>query len=267
MLLLVSTSDKIQVVTGQAITTDVHASYMDYDASAGTTPGRKNTAITGATTTDVVASPASGISRNVRTLTVRNKHVSSSVDVTVQHTDGTTVVELAKATLTAGQTLQFIDNVGFFIVAVPPSTKLWARVVGSDATTTGQALVDVTGLTIPLLANRVYSFCARLGCTVTAVTTGNKYGVQFTGAGATVEAGIVGASSSTTATTAERISALNTATTNAFLLSSAQTGPVWIDGTIFVGANAGNLTIQHLKVTSGTSTVKIGSTIEAELIG
>jgi len=45
MLLLTSTSDLVQVVTGQAVTTDVHASWVD-NASGTITPGRTNTAIT-----------------------------------------------------------------------------------------------------------------------------------------------------------------------------------------------------------------------------
>jgi len=88
MLLLTSTSDLVQVVTAQAVTTDVHASWVD-NAAGTITPGRTNTAISGATTTTVVASPGASTQRNLQTLVVRNKHASSSVTVTVQHFDGT----------------------------------------------------------------------------------------------------------------------------------------------------------------------------------
>src|SRR4030067_324160 len=98
MILLTSTSDKIQVITGQAVTVSVHASYVDYDGSA-ITPGRLNTAISTATTTDVVPSPGASVSRNLKTLSVRNKHASLTVTVTIQHTDGTTVIELDKRVL------------------------------------------------------------------------------------------------------------------------------------------------------------------------
>jgi hypothetical protein len=114
MLLLASTSDKLQVVTSAAMATDVHASWVDVAAGA-TTPGRTNTAITTATTTDVVASPGSGAVRNVKALSVRNKDASSQT-VTVRHTDGTTAVELYQATLLPGQSLQYVEGVGF----VPP---------------------------------------------------------------------------------------------------------------------------------------------------
>lgn len=134
---------------------------------------------------------------------------------------------------------------------------VYSRVTGSDASTTGQALVDITGLSNALVANAVYEFEAVMSCTVSAVTTGISYGVQFSAAGATVEANI-SAASSTTATKTERISAFNAATT-AFLASSGQSGGVNIRGTIVTGANPGNLTIRHLKITSGTSTVRINS--------
>ena len=133
----------------------------------------------------------------------------------------------------------------------------YSRVSGSNATTTGQALVDITGLTAALIPNAVYEFEANMSCSVSAVTTGISYGIQYSAAGATVEAIVTGASS-TTASKSERISVLNTAST-AFLASSGQNGGVRITGTIITGANAGNLTMRHLKITSGTSTVFINS--------
>lgn len=138
-----------------------------------------------------------------------------------------------------------------------PSAPIYARVTGTDATTTGQALVNVTGLSIALRANTVYEFTAVLSVTTSAVTTGTQYGVQFSAAGATVESQLAGSSTSTAAKS-ERVAALNTAS-GAYLTTSGQSGQILITGIITVGANAGNLTIQHLKVTSGTSTVRINS--------
>jgi hypothetical protein len=113
MLLLVSTSDKIQVVSGSALNLDVHASYMDFDGT-NVTPGRRNTTITTATTTDVVLAPASSVTRNLKTLTVRNRDASVNT-ITVKHTDGTTVSELFKATLQPDDVIEFVDGVGFIV--------------------------------------------------------------------------------------------------------------------------------------------------------
>ena len=123
MLLLTGTSDLIQVVTGQAVTTDVHASWVD-NASGTITPGRTNTAISGATTTTVVGSPGASTQRNVQTLVVRNKHASSSVTITVQHTDGVTPVELVKLTLATGEELQYIDGSGWAVLDTNGALKV-----------------------------------------------------------------------------------------------------------------------------------------------
>ncbi len=116
MLLLTSVNDKVQIVTGSALTIDVHASYMDYQAAPETTtPGRKNVAIVTAVTTDVVDPPSAGVARNVKALYIRNKDVSPC-DITVKHTDGVTVVELKKVTLPANAELHYIDGIGFLML-------------------------------------------------------------------------------------------------------------------------------------------------------
>jgi hypothetical protein len=61
MLLLTSTSDKLQIIsiiTSQAASIDVHASWVD-NASNNITPGRTNSVITTAATT-IIAAPAAG---------------------------------------------------------------------------------------------------------------------------------------------------------------------------------------------------------------
>lgn len=152
MLLLTSTSDALSVVTGQAVAVDVHASWVDY--AAGTvTPGRTNTAISTAATTTVVAAPAASTQRNVKTLHLRNKDASLSVDVTVRHTDGTTIVELIKITLAAGDSLEYIEGVGFFKVPNPvnppgPSVSTADQSIGASVT------VYLTGSDLHISAGR-----------------------------------------------------------------------------------------------------------------
>lgn len=134
---------------------------------------------------------------------------------------------------------------------------MYSRVTGSNATTTGQSLVDVTGLTQALVANATYEIEIVLSVSTTAVTTGTGYGVQYSAALASIESHITGALT-TTATKTLRINAFNTSA-QAWLTTSAQTGGILIKGTVTTGANAGTLSARHLKVTSGTSTVFIGS--------
>ena len=135
----------------------------------------------------------------------------------------------------------------------------WAQVSSSNVTLTAQTLADITGLSLALLANSTYTFYAKLSV-ASSSTAGNGYGVQYSAAGAAVEAGITGTLAAATQK-ALRISALNTSA-QAFVTVAAN-GSIEISGRITTGANAGNLTIQHLKVTSGTSTVYIGSFLTA----
>lgn len=129
MILLTSTSDKLQLITSAAAAVDVHASWIDNSASA-ITPGRTNTAVTTATTTDIVAAPAASVQRNIKTLHVHNSDGALSCDVTVQHTDGTNIVQLHKVTLANGDGLEYIDEVGF-------------RVIGKTLITTGGGGITV----------------------------------------------------------------------------------------------------------------------------
>lgn len=111
MLLLTSTSDLLRVVTDATADIEVHASWMD-NAAGVITPGRTNTAsITTATTTTVVAAPAASTQRNVKHLNITNNHASTSCTVSIEHTDGTNVVELVGVTLLAGENLT-LDAVG-----------------------------------------------------------------------------------------------------------------------------------------------------------
>lgn len=138
MILLTSVSDAISIVTSSVANTDVHASWMD-NLSGVVTPGRSNTAsISSATTTTIVASPAIGTQRNVKTITIRNRHASTSQDATVKHTDGTNNLELIKVTLAAGEELTYADAQG------------WMHFLASGAIKTGfdPNAVAITGGTI-----------------------------------------------------------------------------------------------------------------------
>lgn len=110
MINLASTSDLIQVVTSHAAQIEVHASWVDLNGTT-VTPGRTNTpAITTATTTTIVASPAASTVRNVKHLNITNDHASQSCIVTVEHTDGTTAVEMMSFTLLPGENMIFNEE-------------------------------------------------------------------------------------------------------------------------------------------------------------
>jgi len=110
MINLASTSDLIQIITSHAAQIEVHASWVDLNGTT-VTPGRTNTpAITTATATTIVGSPAASTVRNAKHLNITNDHASQSCIVTVEHTDGTTAVELMSFTLLPGENMIFNEE-------------------------------------------------------------------------------------------------------------------------------------------------------------
>lgn len=195
MLLLTSTSDLLQVVTSGVVTTDVHASYVDINTSGTVTPGRTNTAITTATTTTAVGSPGASTYRTVKSLHIRNRHATTAQTVTVQHTDGTTVVEMISVQLPAGYVLHYDEGAGFEILdsfgrslqnssnngsgAAVNSTNL--VVLSADVTNnnaTANTIADVTGLSFSVTAGETYFFRFSVWYTAAATTTGSRWSVN-----------------------------------------------------------------------------------------
>jgi hypothetical protein len=124
LLLLTSTSDLIQVVTGSAVTSmNVQASFVDWDGTV-TTPGRKNTNITAQATTTVVAAPGSNVQRNVKSLSIYNAHASTSNSITLQHYDGSTTSILVVYTLLAGETLYYVEAGYWAVLDVSGKCKI-----------------------------------------------------------------------------------------------------------------------------------------------
>lgn len=179
MLLLLATTDKISLITSAAGTLDVVASIQDKTTSSGTiASASQRTAITTATTTDVVSAPSSGIERNIVELSVRNKHASTATDATVQLNANGTLYEIVKVTLNAGDTLEYIEGVGWFVVtnAAALDKKLF---VASDVINATTSFADITGLTCPLLSGKNYCFIAHLIHINDASTTGSQFGYNI----------------------------------------------------------------------------------------
>lgn len=193
MILLLDT-DEIRIVTSTSADLDVHASCMDKDGS-DQNPNRDNTTISSATTTVVVDSPAAGQARGVKTLTARNRDATDSVVVTVVHHDGSLGVELFKATLYAGESLDYNERLGWrvmdylgnvkqasFANAHPPSMLgVTTVVLASDVTNndaSANTIADVTGLSFPVVAGNTYWFRFVIAYTAAATTTGSRWSIN-----------------------------------------------------------------------------------------
>lgn len=152
MIILAATTDKIQLTTSAAATIDVHASYVDAstaDPPVVTDVNRQNTAITTATTTDIVAAPGASTTRNVKALHIRNKHASTACDVTVIFDQNGTDFEIHKASLAAGEALEYVDGVGFFEITAP-LTRLASGNANTADVSANAADTYLTGSSIAL---------------------------------------------------------------------------------------------------------------------
>lgn len=189
MLLLVSTSDKIEVVTTTTANLDVHASFMDapipITSSSNTTPGNQNTTISTATTTEVVSEPSSSVVRNVRKLVVRNRHASASNDVTVRHVNASLTVEIIKVRLASGDQLIYEEGLGWIYSAAKLTTSTASELsvvrLASDLSNSTTTAAEVTGLQATLGAAGTYVYQYDIIYQAAVTTTGVKFSVNFTG--------------------------------------------------------------------------------------
>ena len=139
-------------------------------------------------------------------------------------------------------------------------------VSGSNATTTGQILVDITGLTSgTLTAATLYEVEAWLNVTTSAVATGTQYAIFANGSGgAAVYNALVGGTTTTNAVT--QVTQSSATQQGTFLTTASASGTIYLHGWITTrGSGTPTISIQHLKVTSGTSTVLIGSKMKIRL--
>lgn len=179
MLFLDGTTDKLDLVTSAAATIDVHVSAVDAVKAGLTAPAavRQNTAITTATTTDVLATPAASATRTVKFMSIRNKHATLACDVTLRINVSATPYEIWKQTLRAGEALVFTEMLGFYVV---PLSRLdrWMYVSGADYVNATTSFTDITGLQCPVLNGKRYNFHAMLIHANDATTTGSRFGIN-----------------------------------------------------------------------------------------
>lgn len=144
-IFLADTDDTLRVVTASGVTTiHMYAAWADLTTTA-LTPGSSSARVTTATTTVLVAAPAASTQRQIKGLTIRNNHASSSNAITVEFFDGTNATELVKYTLLAGETLEWGEDENFKVIDASGQIKglvaatqsgTWTVQPGNTANTT-----------------------------------------------------------------------------------------------------------------------------------
>lgn len=131
------------------------------------------------------------------------------------------------------------------------------EVTGIDAQTGNTTATNVTGLTFSALANNTYEIEAVL-ITNSSSAAGMDVGVNYSVAGAT----LTGLTTSATNSTGGVVGLAALGTPVLANSSNNVDGITVIRAFVKTGATAGNVTIQHAKVTSGTSTVRLSSVLK-----
>lgn len=183
---LTTTSHKVQIVTGQAVPVDVDASWTDLSSAGVVTPGNLISKITTNTTTDVIPAPAASTTRKLKALFVANVHASSSVTVTIQHTDGTNIAQIESVTLLAGERIAIREGLPTRVVdangmeKVNASASVFAKVLASDQSNSTVTPTNVTGLEVPCgVGTWIFEYFLLMRSVAT--TTGHRLSVNHDG--------------------------------------------------------------------------------------
>lgn len=109
---LLSTADKLQLITDTAGDVEVHISYTDKDGTT-ITPGRTSlVSISTETTTDLLTGPATGV-RGVKSISIANNHASVVSSPILRYNDGTATNTLHRCALNPGETAVYTDSAGW----------------------------------------------------------------------------------------------------------------------------------------------------------
>lgn len=151
LILTNSGTDKLQLTTGQAVAVDVHVSWVDDIVGTSVTPGRTNTAISTAATTDIVATPSASTQRVVKHVNVRNTDTAATVDITILYNANGTTYTLFKASLEPNEVLEYQEGIGWYVVSVSTATfgtiSEWPNIPRSTVSTAMTAAHFATAAT------------------------------------------------------------------------------------------------------------------------
>jgi hypothetical protein len=113
-VLFVNTTDKLQLITTSAAPLDVLVEYADMDnSSKAVTVSRQATKISSATTTDIMAAPASGFSRRLIEVNINNTSATTANTVTAQYNANATLYQIDSWILAVGERVRYNRTAGW----------------------------------------------------------------------------------------------------------------------------------------------------------
>lgn len=279
MIILTEITDKIQVVLGGAITANqlqCAAFWRDVTTTLYT-PGRTLVNTNSTTDVDVVGSPGSSTQRIVDFLSVYNRDTMNATVTVKLDANGTEYI-LWKGILATGEMLQYNDKNGFTTTTIAGAIKqsqMWGTnnatvnainttvlagdIINNNAV--ANTIADVTGLSFPVVAGKMYWFEFNIFYTAAATTTGSRWSVNGPGSPtALTYTSEYSLAATTTTRNANNLSYDLPAACNA---TSAATGSnqAIIYGFIIPSANGTLIARFASEVLSSAITAKIGSMV------
>jgi len=261
--IIATTTGILNLIGGTSIDLNTSQTFPT-NIGAGTSTGQITIGGTGNQTIDIgyqAGSPSGskiiGIGSNVGAGST--SITAGSGGVVINQSNGTVTTDIATGT-TSGRctigntTAGMVVNV---VSAVPGiNVPFYTRLTG-NVTTTQTTLQDITGLSIPLVANAVYEFEANLLVGSSAID-GCKYAVNYSVAGGATYYTYTGTYQGNVGATGS-VSTVNGTTATMVAIANTTTAGILLKGIFITGVNAGNMVLRHLKVSSGTSSVYTGS--------
>lgn len=277
MITLNLTTDKLEIVLDAASTVlECVTTFKDVSAT-DITPNRVVVDSNGVTPVDISGSPGASVQRVIEFISVYSNEASLTRTVTIRYNANGTTYYLFKATLAAGEMLQYADGVGWRVFATtgaiknsinqganaPLGATLNSVVLGSDVinnNATANTIQDVTGLSFSVTAAKRYYFKFIIFYTAAATTTGSRWAV-YCNAGTAAELSLISEYSLTTTTSTRNANIQGFDLPAASNATSAATGNnmAVIEG-IFTPTANGTFTARFAsEVLSSAITAKAGS--------
>lgn len=179
-MLNLSNPGLLSLITSAAGAVDVVPSWVDIVVATGViTPGGTPVAISTATTTTIVAAPAAGTVRNVKSVSVRNRS-AASITVTVQVNVSAVLYEIRKVTLAPGDVLLYDE--GCVLWQVFGERAASRSISLSDQLLSVATIVAVTGSVLDatnLKPGTILKWQLMLSKNTTAGVAAQLFGVHF----------------------------------------------------------------------------------------
>lgn len=151
---LAGSTHKLQLTRSTAADIDVVISFVDASNAVppvvqGDSMGNQLTTFASAGTGDILATPAGSELRKVKEISIANRHATLSCDVTVVlDANGTDYRIIGPVTLRPGESLHYIDGMGWLPVYTPTNPAIRTVALSADQSSSSVTPTEVTGLSL-----------------------------------------------------------------------------------------------------------------------